>query len=223
MQAKAATRIYGTSLIAEFPQRPSASRYTPQVHPSMACFSWNSGWVTGIVFSMIGGTGIRFCSSWRSVLALALVGSLVLPSRHGTVRQRALPSFNPSLRRQASPPKAVYVEDATAGTTLYSFNPDERRSPASTTKLMTALVIANNTTDWQELVTADPTDILSVDDGESMVGLLDGDVLTVEQMMYGLMLPSGNDAAHAMARFIGAKLLAQEGGPAIHSNASFRK
>ncbi len=51
----------------------------------------------------------------------------------------------------------------------------------------------------------------SVDDGESMIGLLDGDVLTVEQMMYGLMLQSGNDAAHAMARFIGAKLLAAEG------------
>jgi D-alanyl-D-alanine carboxypeptidase len=76
---------------------------------------------------------------------------------------------------------------------------------------MTALVIANNTTDWQELVTADASDILTAEDGESFMGLLDGDVLTVEQMMYGLMLPSGNDAAHAMARFIGAKLLAQEG------------
>ena len=124
----------------------------------------------------------------------------------------ALPELQPLGPPAGVTAKAVYVEDATAGTTLYSFNPDERRSPASTTKLMTALVIANNTTDWQELVTADASDILSVEDGESMIGLLDGDILTVEQMMYGLMLPSGNDAAHAMARFIGAKLLAQEGG-----------
>jgi D-alanyl-D-alanine carboxypeptidase len=76
---------------------------------------------------------------------------------------------------------------------------------------MTALVIANNTTDWGEFVTADASDVLDISDGESMVGLLDGDVLTIEQMMYGIMLNSGNDATHAMARFIGAKLLAAEG------------
>jgi D-alanyl-D-alanine carboxypeptidase len=107
--------------------------------------------------------------------------------------------------------KAVYVEDATAGTALYSLNQDERRSPASTTKLMTALVIANNTTDWQELVTADASDILTAEDGESFMGLLEGDVLTVEQLMYGIMMPSGNDGAHAMARLVGGKLLAAEG------------
>lgn len=107
---------------------------------------------------------------------------------------------------------AVFVEDATAGVPLYARDADKQLSMASTTKLMTALVIAHNTTDWQELVTADPSDVLDPEDGESMIGLLDGDVLTVEQMMYGLMLPSGNDAAHAMARFIGGKLLAQQGG-----------
>ena len=84
--------------------------------------------------------------------------------------------------------QAVFVQDATAGVPLYALNADERRSPASTTKLMTALVIANNTTDWQELVTAEQVDVLDVSDGESMIGLLAGDVFTVEQMMYGLML-----------------------------------
>ncbi len=107
--------------------------------------------------------------------------------------------------------QAVFVEDATAATTLYALNADERRSPASTTKLMTALVIANNTTDWQELVTAEQIDVLDVSDNESMIGLLAGDVFTVEQMMYGLMLNSGNDAASVMARSIGNKLLAAEG------------
>lgn len=106
---------------------------------------------------------------------------------------------------------AVFVQDTTAGSVLIAENADERRSPASTTKLMTALVIANNTTDWQELVTADASDILTAEDGESFMGLLEGDVLTVEQLMYGIMLPSGNDAAHAMARLVGGKLLAAEG------------
>ena len=103
----------------------------------------------------------------------------------------AAPGFQPLGVPAGVTAKAVYVEDATSGAALYSLAADERRSPASTTKLMTALVIANNTTDWQELVTADASDVLTADDGESFMGLLDGDVLTVEQLMYGLMLSLG--------------------------------
>jgi D-alanyl-D-alanine carboxypeptidase len=140
-----------------------------------------------------------------------LVAGFALPHAFAHTDSGAAPGFQPLGAPAGVTAKAVYLQDATSGATLYSLAPDERRSPASTTKLMTALVIANNTTDWQELVTVDASDVLTADDGESFMGLLDGDVLTSEQMMYGLMLPSGNDAAHAMARFIGAKLLAQDG------------
>ncbi len=145
------------------------------------------------------------------MLALTLVAGGAFPSVLAQSDSGAAPGFQPLGVPAGVTAKAVYVEDATSGAPLYSLAADERRSPASTTKLMTALVIANNTTDWQELVTADASDVLTADDGESFMGLLDGDVLTVEQLMYGLMLPSGNDSAHAMARFIGGKLLAQEG------------
>ena len=149
-------------------------------------------------------------------LLLALVAvmtaiGVVLPSALAQTNAPAAATFEPLAPPAEVTAKAVYVEDATAGTTLYAINSDERRSPASTTKLMTALVIANNTTDWQELVTADQVDVLEITDNESMIGLLAGDVFTVEQMMYGLMLNSGNDAASVMARSIGAKLLAAEG------------
>lgn len=155
--------------------------------------------------------GARWTRVAPLLLALVLIGSLPL---RGSSARADIPT--PATIDPLAPPadvtaKAVYVMDATSETALYSLAPDERRSPASTTKLMTALVIANNTTDWQELVTADSSDVLAPEDGESFMGLLDGDALTIEQMMYGLMLPSGNDAAHAMARFIGGKLLAQEG------------
>ncbi len=145
------------------------------------------------------------------MMAVVAAIGIGLPSAFAQTDPPVATTFDPVVPPAGVTAQAVFVEDATAGSALYALNPDDRLSPASTTKLMTALVIANNTTDWQELVTADPSDILSVDDGESMVGLLDGDVLTVEQMMYGLMLPSGNDAAHAMARSIGSKLLAAEG------------
>jgi D-alanyl-D-alanine carboxypeptidase (penicillin-binding protein 5/6) len=144
------------------------------------------------------------------VLAFALVCGTMISQVMAQVDPVASPVAEP-LAPPSVTAKAVFVEDATAGTPLYELDADEELSMASTTKLMTALVIAQNTTDWQELVTADPSDVLNVDDGESMIGLLDGDVLTVEQMMYGIMLNSGNDAAHAMARFIGSKLLAQDG------------
>jgi D-alanyl-D-alanine carboxypeptidase len=155
--------------------------------------------------------GTRIARIVALVLALTAIAGIALPQAFAQTDAGADPGIQPLAPPSGVTAKAVYVEDATSGATLYSLDPDERRSPASTTKLMTALVIANNTTDWQELVTADASDILTAEDGESFMGLLDGDVLTVEQMMYGLMLPSGNDAAHAMARFIGAKLLAQEG------------
>lgn len=146
------------------------------------------------------------------LLSFAFLGGMLVPPILAQNAAPELVDFDPLAPPAGITAKAVYVEDATSGSALYSLDADERRSPASTTKLMTALVIANNTTDWQELVPVDATDVLTPEDGESMVGLLDGDVLTVEQMMYGLMLPSGNDAAHAMARFIGSKLLEQEGG-----------
>ncbi|HET9662035.1 MAG TPA: serine hydrolase [Thermomicrobiales bacterium] len=145
------------------------------------------------------------------LLALTAIAGIALPQAFAQNDAGTDPGIQPLAPPAGVTAKAVYVEDATSGATLYSLDPDARRSPASTTKLMTALVIANNTSDWQELVTADASDVLTAEDGESFMGLLDGDVLTVEQMMYGLMLPSGNDAAHAMARFIGGKLLAQEG------------
>lgn len=145
------------------------------------------------------------------LLALVAAAGFALPQAFAQSSTASVTTFPALAPPSGVTAKAVYVEDATSGVALYSLDPDARRSPASTTKLMTALVIANNTTDWQELVTADASDVLTAEDGESFMGLLDGDVLTVEQMMYGLMLPSGNDAAHAMSRFIGSKLLAAEG------------
>jgi D-alanyl-D-alanine carboxypeptidase (penicillin-binding protein 5/6) len=158
--------------------------------------------------------GLRGRIYGRGLLCLVAVMtaiSLILPTAYAQTEAPATESMQPLAPPAGVTAKAVYVEDATAGTALYSLNQDERRSPASTTKLMTALVIANNTTDWQELVTADASDILTAEDGESFMGLLEGDVLTVEQLMYGIMMPSGNDGAHAMARLVGGKLLAAEG------------
>src|SRR4029453_16726657 len=133
----------------------------------------------GALVTMSGRTrGARHVRFLPLLWAFALVCGPMIPQ----VMAQSAPVASPVADPQAPPSvtaKAVFVEDATAGTPLYELDADEPLSMASTTKLMTALVIAHNTADWQELVTADPSDVLDPEEGESMIGLLDGDVLTV--------------------------------------------
>ena len=99
--------------------------------------------------------------------------------------------------------QAAFVIDATAGTPLYSLLPDERRAPASLTKIATALVVLDHAP-LDDVVTIEASDL--VDPSESHIGLVDGDRLTVRSLLYGLLVPSGNDAANALARYVGASL-----------------
>lgn len=78
---------------------------------------------------------------------------------------------------------------------LYTKNADERLPMASTTKIMTALVAIENT---------DPSDIVEIDDSAigiegSSAYLKSGDALTMEELLYALLLQSANDAAVAIA------------------------
>ena len=89
---------------------------------------------------------------------------------------------------------AAVLLDADTGQVLYEKNGDERMLIASTTKIMTALVA---------LERAKLTDTITVTashmvEGSSMY-LKPGEVVTVEELLYGLMLCSGNDAALALA------------------------
>ncbi len=114
--------------------------------------------------------------------------------------------------------QAVFVIDATAGTPLYSLNPDERRAPASLTKVATALVVLEHAS-VDDVVTIEAGDL--VDPSESHVGLVDGDRLTVRSLLYGLLVPSGNDAANALARHVGASLSGAGGSGSSDARAAF--
>lgn len=84
---------------------------------------------------------------------------------------------------------------------LYAQNPHERTPPASLTKMMTAIV-AVRTVDLSTVVTIDESDLV----GEATMGLVAGDQVTIGDLLYGLLLPSGNDAAMAIARGVGIEL-----------------
>ena len=93
--------------------------------------------------------------------------------------------------------EAAGLFDITDGQVMYSKNAFERLYPASITKVMTAL-IAIKYGDLTDTVTV-TEDAVITEAGATLAGIHPGDQLTMEQILYGLMLPSGNDAGAAIA------------------------
>ena len=92
--------------------------------------------------------------------------------------------------------RGAIVIDAHTGATLYEKNADEPQFPASTTKIMTALlVIEAGNLDQEIECTLEDSKV-----GESSLNLKPGMRFTRRQMLYGLMLKSANDVAHALGR-----------------------
>lgn len=95
------------------------------------------------------------------------------------------------------------VIDRSSKNILYGKNENEQCKMASTTKIMTAIVVLENCNNLQEVVTISQK---SAGTGGSRLGLSTNDKITVENLLYGLMLVSGNDAAVALAEFIGGDI-----------------
>lgn len=93
--------------------------------------------------------------------------------------------------------EAAGLFDITDVQVMYSKNAFERLYPASITKVMTAL-IAIKYGDLTDTVTV-TEDAVITEAGATLAGIHPGDQLTMEQLLYGLMLPSGNDAGAAIA------------------------
>ncbi len=98
--------------------------------------------------------------------------------------------------------RSIVLYEPQSGRVLYEKDADAPRPMASTTKLMTAL-IAVERLDADAIVTVPETAVLV--EGSSM-GLRGGDVLTVRDLLAGLLLSSGNDAANALAILISGSL-----------------
>jgi D-alanyl-D-alanine carboxypeptidase (penicillin-binding protein 5/6) len=94
--------------------------------------------------------------------------------------------------------ETAIVIDVKTGQILYDKNMDEQREPASCTKVMTALLALENL-DLGKTVTIDAETPFT---GGSRIYLLEGEQMTVEQLMYALLLESANDAAVALAKEI---------------------
>lgn len=105
--------------------------------------------------------------------------------------------------------KALFVVDATTGIPLYTKNPDEHLQIGSVVKIMTALVVMKHVEDLDEPVVIQESDLVDVTVYSNM-NLQAGDTLTVSFLLYGLLIPSGNDGARALARHVGGKISGSE-------------
>ena len=142
----------------------------------------------------------RVCQLVLLSFLLSLLWHLPEPSAGwGTAPASAQPTGQvPEVSAQG-----VVVWDDRADRALYTKNPHERFAPASITKIMTAIV-AIERGDLDEIVSIqiDAEELAARTDSTTM-RLYPGERLSLRNLLYGLMLPSGNDAAIEIARHIG--------------------
>ncbi len=141
--------------------------------------------------------------------AVAVGGQRPLPTAApgqggGSVVERPRP-------QPLSPPppvlgRALTVLEEPCGTVLYAVNEHERLPPASLTKILTALVAEERAPlSAQVTVNVDGGE-LNFTTGSTVMGLKPGMTLSLRDLLYGLLLPSGNDAALAIATYVGGSV-----------------
>jgi D-alanyl-D-alanine carboxypeptidase (penicillin-binding protein 5/6) len=139
---------------------------------------------------------MRRCAAARHVSSSPVSARLlVLASLFALALMPASAAAQSTAAPRLAGAKAAIVMEASTGDVLYARNADDRRSIASTTKLMTALVALRRD---------DLDDIFSAVDyhagpAESQIGLVPGERMSVRDLLRAALLPSANDAAATLA------------------------
>jgi D-alanyl-D-alanine carboxypeptidase len=115
------------------------------------------------------------------------------PTTSGPRREGADPAPHVSAQH-------VAVLDEASGSLLYSQDAFSRQAPASITKIATAIVALERGPDLKTMITTTVSaSALVACDGSSVMGLEPDDHVAFETLLYGMLLPSGNDAAEQVA------------------------
>ncbi|MBD3008066.1 MULTISPECIES: D-alanyl-D-alanine carboxypeptidase family protein [Streptomyces] len=133
----------------------------------------------------------------RRVSAVAITAGAVLTAGAFTASAQAATTASPTIAA-----KGGFVMNNATGKSLFTKAADTRLSTGSTTKIMTARVVLaqpNLNLDAKVTVQKAYSDYIVDNNWASSAKLIVGDKVTVRQLLYGLMLPSGCDAAYALA------------------------
>lgn len=109
---------------------------------------------------------------------------------------------NPNIDVDAT---AAILFDADTGEVIYYKNAVQAMFPASTAKLLTALVALEWCDEEEQVTIGDEIRMIASDSTRAY--LKEGEILTIRNLLAGMLLPSGNDAAYAIAAYVGRKSL----------------
>ena len=101
--------------------------------------------------------------------------------------------------------KGAILVELNSDSTVYEYNADERLYPASLTKIMTCLLALEHG-NLSDQITVNGALFSSMDEDASAIGLEDGEILTLEELLYCVMVPSANDASLVVADHIGGSI-----------------
>jgi D-alanyl-D-alanine carboxypeptidase (penicillin-binding protein 5/6) len=157
--------------------------------------------------AMMEGTGIVDVATWKALGPLVTTDATIPPPE--TINQEKLPTAK--AERLDGPPfvtcRAWYAVDGATGHMLDGEHADRVLDIASTTKVMTAYIVLNAAkTDpaiLDEMVTFSDRADRTIG---STAGVIAGERVSVGELLYGLLLPSGNDASVALAEHFGPRL-----------------
>ncbi|OGG14794.1 hypothetical protein A2773_06870 [Candidatus Gottesmanbacteria bacterium RIFCSPHIGHO2_01_FULL_39_10] len=178
-----------------------------------------------IAFGLIGTIvywGFNFSSTQAADILSPLPGEVAIPTPVSTFYEKVMKSnTSDNLPKTKYFPENLSISDTsfadieasaylafdlTARKILLGKNITSRMPIASLTKIATAIVAIENANLSDELVVS----LSAAKIGEATMGLTNGEIINVEEALYGLMLPSGNDAAETIAEGIGKYKLGTE-------------
>ena len=163
-------------------------------------------WVIAMVLILAGFTVYSRLAPQSAEPVITLAESTPVLAEETAAAAAPPPSHFSYTRIEANPPpplaniaaKSAFLVDLSTRTVLYAANEREQRAPASTTKILTAIIVLENSDPQQEVTVSQR----AASTEPNVMGLQAGEVVPIEILLYGLMLNSGNDAAIALAEGI---------------------
>lgn len=174
----------------------SASRYDHQIPRTAVCRPARRADA-----APVSTVPLRRLHSWRTTIAVVMAAAIVCLA--ALLYATGGAPFGPTVSFDGLNSRYAMLIDADSGEVIQSRDADARMYPASLTKVMTAVVVLDHAETLDDVVEA-PADMFPAlwEQNASMAGLQPGESATVEDMLYGLMLPSGADCAIALARYV---------------------
>lgn len=128
-------------------------------------------------------------------------GTAAAPGNSGTASVPGGYNDTTAIQEPVVVAEGAVLLDASTGKVLYGKNQDKQFYPASITKIMTALVVLERC-DLKDKVTFSSTATTNLESGAVSLDITEGDVLTVEQCLYGLLLKSANEIGNGLAEHV---------------------